>query len=96
MDVIIDSKVYQDGQKIKWNEYGDIIYGTIYYGLFNLDGSGGEYSSRLVYGWYVEFEKIEPRYEDIYETDLEQYGYYKKQQSLAQILNDCYIKVFDD
>ena len=46
-----------------------------------------------MYGWYIEFKKIEPRYEDIYETDLEQYGYYKKQQSLAEILNDCYIKI---
>ena len=83
MNVIIDGKVYEDGQKIKC--YGDTIYGTIHYGLFNCDGSGGEYSPRLVYGWYVE-----------YETDLEQYGNYKVQQSLAEILNDCYIKVFDD
>ena len=93
MNVIIDSKVYEDGQKIKWKYYGD-TYGTIHYGLFNCDGSGGEYSPRLVYGWYVEFEKIESRYKDIYETDLEQYGNYKVQQSLAEILNDC--KGFDD
>ena len=93
MNVIIDSKVYEDGQKIIWNYYGD-TYGTIHYGLFNCDGSGGEYSPRLVYGWYVEFEKIESRYKDIYETDLEQYGNYKVQQSLAEILNDC--KGFDD
>ena len=96
MEVIINNQTYTDGQKIKWDEFGDTIYGTIHYGLFDLDGSGGEYSSRLVYGWYIEFGKIEPRCEDIYETDLEQYGYYKKQQSLAEILNDCYIKVFDD
>lgn len=85
MNVIIDSKVYEDGQKIKWKDYGDTI-GTIHYGLFNCDGSGGEYSPRLVYGWYVEFEN----------KDMEQYGNYKVQQSLAEILNDCYIKVFDD
>ena len=93
MKVVINNHTYTDGQKIKWDEFGDIIYGAIHYGLFDLDGSGGEYSSRLVYGWYVEFEKIEPRYEDIYENDLDQYGYYKKQQSLAEILNDCYIKI---
>ena len=87
MNVIIDGKVYEDGQKVKWKDYGDTI-GTIHYGLFNCDGSGGEYSPRLVYGWYVEFEKIEPRYKDIYETDLEQYGNYKVQQSLAEILMD--------
>ena len=93
MEVVINNHTYIDGQKIKWDEFGDIIYGTIHYGLFDLDGSGGEYGSRLVYGWYVEFEKIEPRCEDIYENDLDQYGYYKKQQSLAEILNDCYIKI---
>ena len=93
MEVVINNHTYTDDQKIKWDEFGNIIYGTIHYGLFDLDGSGGEYSSRLVYGWYIEFGKIEPRCEDIYETDLEQYGYYKKQQSLAEILNDCYIKI---
>ena len=31
MNVIIDSKVYQDGQKIKWKDCGDTIYGAIHY-----------------------------------------------------------------
>ena len=50
MEVVINNHTYTDGQKIKWDEFGNIIYGTIHYGLFDLDGSGGEYSSRLVYG----------------------------------------------
>ena len=39
MEVIINNHTYEDGQKIKWDEFGDVIYGTIHYGLFDLDGS---------------------------------------------------------
>ena len=45
MEVVINNHTYTDGQKIKWDEFGNIIYGTVHYGLFDLGGSGGEYSS---------------------------------------------------
>ena len=98
MFVVIDGTTYRENDAVAYdNSYGH-IRGTIKYGEWMQDGSGGEYSGKPCYGWFVEFQDLTPfDYEDDSKEEiLEYYPQFERTQSLLYLLRDeCMIGNFE-
>ena len=86
-----------EGDIVQYKTYDDFVcYSIVKFGKYKQDGSGGEYSGRECFGFYVEVDNfICP---DWCEGEPEHFPYYMWQQNILEVSNKCEVisNIYDD
>lgn len=86
-DIIVNNFKYTSGTRFTWKDAYASCIGILKYGIWEQDGSGGEYPGTPCYGWYVEVTGISPLEHtgDTKEEAEENYPAYLKTQSVLEL-----------